>query len=272
MQDSKGNVIEETTMHKQQNIWENVYKTTSRYDTNGFKNYELEQAWDIGNAVWQNKLLDSLIFNPNGSIKEAFIWQWDEFTNLWQGLSRAIHTYNQADDIENSIYQDSKNGVWNVATFREDWTYDQNGNLILMQMKVRHPDSSTWINFQQDIYLNTTIGLLKEKTTQVWIDSTVRWVNSQRYIYTYGNTVGLDDQEALVFDFFPNPSDNFLNIKLENESKANVEISDMQGRAVQFLEISEGKGTLDINNLSPNTYLLKIIQEDKISVKRFIKL
>lgn len=69
-------------------------------------------------------------------------------------------------------------------------------------------------------------------------------------------------------NLIPNPATDFIII--ENlEINSHLEFYDLTGKKLNSIQISDKK--IDISNLSNGTYILKIISDKKIEIKKFIK-
>jgi hypothetical protein len=64
----------------------------------------------------------------------------------------------------------------------------------------------------------------------------------------------LDDS----FVVYPNPSNGFFNIVLNNEKVASMEVYDMTGRVVKRDKLTEGKNELDLSGFTKGVYLIKV--------------
>ncbi|MBK7370674.1 MAG: T9SS type A sorting domain-containing protein [Saprospiraceae bacterium] len=70
---------------------------------------------------------------------------------------------------------------------------------------------------------------------------------------------------------FPNPAINFINIKFENQSifLKEVSIIDIYGRTI--LKNFNTNNVIFITDLSPGSYYIKMVIENNIIIKKFIK-
>lgn len=75
--------------------------------------------------------------------------------------------------------------------------------------------------------------------------------------------------------FFPNPATNTLTLEFENEKPEpiTIEITDLSGRVYHVSTVA-GTGSkrlsIDVNNLSAGNYLLRLSQDDRITVKKLV--
>lgn len=83
--------------------------------------------------------------------------------------------------------------------------------------------------------------------------------------------VGIQDQQKLAFQIYPNPAREQLTIELEDvSSKYQVEIVDMLGKKVFNTEI-QSKGHIDVSSLASGTYLVKLNSNSQTTTVRFVK-
>jgi hypothetical protein len=86
-------------------------------------------------------------------------------------------------------------------------------------------------------------------------------------------------QESLdfMFDIFPNPASNLLNLKLSGTSlSSNVYIFDITGKLIMRTEISNDEGTprttrqIDISAMQSGVYIVKLLDQDREIIRKLI--
>jgi len=86
------------------------------------------------------------------------------------------------------------------------------------------------------------------------------------------STLGIDEKNSLTFDIYPNPSRDYLIVKLPNEiSEGLVEIFDFSGRSVTTSKINKHENRLSLTNFAVGMYIIRLTSEGKTGVKKFIK-
>lgn len=70
---------------------------------------------------------------------------------------------------------------------------------------------------------------------------------------------------------YPNPASKLLNIELEDNSITKITLFDLNGRALQNINLSINKTTIDISNLDNGIYLMQIIMNKDIVLKKIFK-
>jgi len=87
-------------------------------------------------------------------------------------------------------------------------------------------------------------------------------------LFTNTSTEANNAEEILIY---PNPADDKIRIDWNAlQLNANIKIIDQQGRIQAFMNISKGQ-KIDISSLSAGFYILKILINDKIISRKFIK-
>ena len=125
--------------------------------------------------------------------------------------------------------------------------------------------------------LNPTIKLTPNQTTEYKISS-VNNVCGEGIVSTdalkitvtavLGNEPMYDGVEV-----FPNPTERSITITLEKVIKGNtnLELIDIQGRALLQREITEEKTNVNLQTFPTGTYLLRVLQGEKVLVRKVIK-
>jgi hypothetical protein len=78
---------------------------------------------------------------------------------------------------------------------------------------------------------------------------------------------GIDETLNISFQcsVYPNPASNFLTLKFENLKSANLsyQIYDLRGKLLALKQVVANETIIDMSDLSPATYFLRIIQDNK---------
>lgn len=87
-----------------------------------------------------------------------------------------------------------------------------------------------------------------------------------------GITSSIDALENpnIPFSIFPNPTNQYLNIEIENVEISQIDIIDLSGKSVQI--ISQHTSTVDVSNLNHGIYFIKIKTDKGILNNRFVKI
>ncbi|MBI9069627.1 MAG: T9SS type A sorting domain-containing protein [Salinivirgaceae bacterium] len=84
-------------------------------------------------------------------------------------------------------------------------------------------------------------------------------------------TTGINETDiSLSVSAYPNPTSNYLNLKIENFelSTFNFQLFDMQGKLIQTQKIMGNETQIDMSNYVSSTYFVRIINQNQ-SIKEF---
>ena len=125
--------------------------------------------------------------------------------------------------------------------------------------------------------LNQTIKLTPNQTTEYKISSVNNIcgegiVSADALKITVTAVLGNEPTYDGV-EVFPNPTEQSITVTLENVIKGNtnLELIDIQGRALLQREITEEKTNINLQNFPAGTYLLRVLQGDRVLVRKVIK-
>lgn len=97
--------------------------------------------------------------------------------------------------------------------------------------------------------------------------------STMRGTITVQNPLSIEDNFQSDFSISPNPAQTF--IKIDNNSSRSdglkVKISDLLGKTI-YSTIYDYGSKIDISNLKPGVYLIRLSNNNKRTIKRFIKL
>jgi len=83
-------------------------------------------------------------------------------------------------------------------------------------------------------------------------------------------SVGLEEENNQAFSLFPNPISTQLNLSTEKTNQSNYIISDVSGRILRTGNFVQNT-TINVNDFSRGTYFIRLLSEEGISNKKFIK-
>lgn len=105
---------------------------------------------------------------------------------------------------------------------------------------------------------------------------TAQFVDQQGYfpvsVYMQGNAIGLgtNDFTATTVDFYPNPTQNFINVK-SNQLIKFFELIDLQGRVIKSEIVENTDFRSDVSNFPKGIYILKLKLENESINQRIVK-
>lgn len=102
---------------------------------------------------------------------------------------------------------------------------------------------------------------------------TVAEGNASVFTFTKADVLSTNTIEALNFSVNPNPTQDFINIQLENDFAKKVQIFDLYGKLVLDEEYTFNKNSirLDIRHLASAVYVIKVKGEEGSYSKRVIR-
>ena len=103
------------------------------------------------------------------------------------------------------------------------------------------------------------------------LDCVYKWEGDCADIPEPGDPVGVADNEISGFAFYPNPSNDIINLS-SDETIESVEIYNVLGQRVIQRQINATQSTLDVSELSPGTYLMKVSVKGQVGTYKVMKI
>ena len=188
---------------------------------------------------------------------------------------------NHYGDIKMSCSYDQNNMLDSIKTYNYDnelvskmsYTIEP----ITLSKNTYNLLSDYWITLPDDSYLLRINGYKVNEINTC--EDTLACLNSRslKFFYTEIEPNGIKDIAVKTnISIFPNPTSAILNIELpinENNNDVKIDILSVNGQSV-FSKIDSNGGlkTLDIENLNPGMYVVKINTGKESFVKQIIKL
>jgi hypothetical protein len=94
--------------------------------------------------------------------------------------------------------------------------------------------------------------------------------------YEISVSSGIEETQGIILSCsaFPNPTTDFLTLKAENYDKENLsyQLYDTDGKLLENKKIEGDETSIDMSSLSPATYFLKVIDNNKeVKIFKIIK-
>jgi hypothetical protein len=83
--------------------------------------------------------------------------------------------------------------------------------------------------------------------------------------------VGINKQENGIIQIYPNPTSNEIRILANLHGMINVSIINLQGQLIQRKDNSHAGDELDISQLDPGVYFVRLIAGNKRYLTKFVK-
>ena len=85
------------------------------------------------------------------------------------------------------------------------------------------------------------------------------------------NSTGFDEQQNAAVELYPNPANDFINVKTNLEGEVTLRVVDLLGRVVFESEMSEAERRIATSALGgKGLYTLQVIQNDIVTNIRFV--
>ncbi|MEA3445120.1 MAG: T9SS type A sorting domain-containing protein, partial [Bacteroidota bacterium] len=81
-----------------------------------------------------------------------------------------------------------------------------------------------------------------------------------------------DGMDEIVFNFYPNPANNFLNIRIAEGIIKSIEIYNQTGQLLRKINSNNSREQVDISALPPGNYFIRAISRDDVFVREFVVL
>jgi hypothetical protein len=90
--------------------------------------------------------------------------------------------------------------------------------------------------------------------------------------YEISNVTGIEEAKGITLQcsVYPNPTTDFITLKVENFSLSDLtfQLYDLNGKLLENRKIESNETSIDMSNLNPASYFLKVVQSNK-EVKTF---
>jgi hypothetical protein len=85
------------------------------------------------------------------------------------------------------------------------------------------------------------------------------------------SNVGIDFLSGNSFNIYPNPVNNFLSVELNSVSNTVISILDIIGNKVLEVIPTDNTTNINLSSLSSGVYMIRVMQNGKISTQKLIK-
>lgn len=214
----------------------------------------------VVNGIAVSGVLDSMTMMPKSGF--AFNARPANFTGKWQHM----------------IYGSSQGSIQVTLT---RWDTGMNmrmpvasGNMTLSGMAMSWANFTVPLTYVDGNNPDTCIIVLKASGANP-TNNDYLWVDNLAFS---GAVVGIKNHESFVSNLvvFPNPSTETVNVNLNLKSsqKVSIELTDINGKLILTKDAGiitgESNQTLNVNSISKGTYLVKVITESGIEVRKII--
>ena len=155
-----------------------------------------------------------------------------------------------------------------LADWGADASYD-GGDDTEHELTYSSPDTETWISYDIPLSNFTNLSntdhmaqyILSAEGGTIYIDNIYFWKAA---------TAGLEDLEKFNFSMYPNPANNFVQLKAAKAIDF-VEVYDVMGRSVLKNMPNAKEKTLNVSSLSKGMYIVKIGIDGAVGTSKLLK-
>ncbi|WP_157662413.1 T9SS type A sorting domain-containing protein [Polaribacter sp. SA4-10] len=280
-----------------ENKWTNMYSDDYDY-TSGLLSSIINSLWNNDDNKWEPYAKWDY-FRDSFKINEEIQYWWDtDLTNDWVQESRFVYEYGIGLDampiltIETAFIWDTEKDYWQNY-YKDEYQYDNHGNrslgtyyewietpgewaqyykdAFIFDLNYSFSDLIAPFNYEEEIddtsvyFNNMVIGYRGyEYVNQVWEDNM-----KMLFFYSdYTNVLSIDDEKLpKAIAVYPNPVKDKLCIQgVSKPSK--VSIYNVLGKLV-FSETTSSE--VDLEGLQSGIYIVKIMDQQKETTRKFIK-
>lgn len=253
----QGLVLESVNERWNSEGWYLDSKSTNGYDEEGNLLTYTWSRWDRLAGDWSIIRMEEKTYDDRGNL----LLDIDSGSN--HNVSKEESTYN-ANDLQTSFIQSE----WNIDT--EEWVlvskwekaFNNQGQQLEHLKYTWDVDNGEWIGTEAESAVYEDHHKLQE-TTYSWDSETSDWVfdGQTNYYRTEPiiTDVALDVSPSLVL--YPNPSSSYVWINGIKDTRAILQITDVQGRELitEYVENDQG---IDLSSLLVGQYIYRLLLKD----------
>jgi len=187
--------------------WSQFSNTTYTFNNQCLPISVLALIVNITTSEFQNSVRTNYTYQ-NNQITEGITEIWDENAQTWNLELRTTQSYTNGNLVEIILYR-RINNAWQL----ENKSVNSYSNATLIETLHQNWDetNSLWINFERDLFVYDSDGLLEVETTQEWDIQSMSWINDKRILYTYiANATRFDTKTTEKWE-----NNNWMNDEVE---------------------------------------------------------
>ena len=152
---------------------------------------------------------------------------------------------------------------------------DNQGTIIAQETLI----NESLFNFNHDIPTTQTMNISAELINEVagvacFVEDVLFWDTNNRWEFLNGNVpiLGANDFIETTVSLYPNPSNELINISFDEDQLSKLELYDVTGKLLFKKDLNTNTYALNIANYPSGTYLVKVFNQNNVSVnKKIIK-
>jgi hypothetical protein len=284
--DDNGNRI--LLLNYNQNFFVPQSKEEYSYDDDGNQILFILSFWKNRSSSFVPSYKREYSYDENGNQTLYVFYNWSSFLSSYVPTEKEEHSYDDdGNQIQEILYDWSQVNDSFEPTSLSEHSYDDDGNLIQEILYDWNDWSQINLSFCPIFKMNITTfsetdtALVREGIIYEYDTNSDTWnelegdeynkfgVKGYKSFWYYTNESSLSNnsEELNSFSIYPNPTNDKLFIQ-GLSSSSRVSIYNVLGKLVLSQTISK---EIDVKQLSKGVYILKIIDEQKETVRKFIK-
>ena len=156
------------------------------------------------------------------------------------------------------------------------WTVTDNQGTIIAQETLIDENR---FDFYHDIPTTDTMNISALLINEVagvacFVEDVLFWDTNNRWEFLNGNVpiLGANDFIETTVSLYPNPSNELINISFDEDQLSKLELYDVTGKLLFKKDLNTNTYALNIANYPSGTYLVKVFNQNNVSVnKKIIK-
>ncbi|MGD0710535.1 MAG: T9SS type A sorting domain-containing protein [Bacteroidales bacterium] len=261
---SDNKVLSELWKYWNTSSWVNQMQYSFVYNSSNECTSDTVQIW-MG-STWQYSLLYNNTFDASGNMTVELGKDWSG--SAWANDVQYIFTYNTSNQCTSNLEKSWSGSAW-VNYKQNAYTYNSNGDQISdIQQKW---SGTTWVNYSNTIMYYNSNNLMTNSATRGWNSAATKINGGDSLCYYYKAVSGINELPAQEGNItvYPNPVTN--NLTIDVPEKATINILNTQGQHIETLLINGNLTNVDVSNLPSGVYMMEVITEKGIEVKKLIK-
>jgi len=247
--------------------WRNIQKLVYFYNANNQKDSSYNLIWNPGTTAFDTVYKDAFVYDAAGNQIENGSYQ--NSGNLWIPKTKGVYTY---DANNNNTFQGGYTWIGLTSTWRADneqtVAYNSNNQVTNVINKSYDFASSTLLynyryTYSYDANDNVTLIMFDNYTANNW-----QYNNRTEFFNSCGNSVGINETDAVEFQLYPNPTNNIINIT----TAATIEtltVYNLQGQSL--IEVKSNIKQLDLSNLAQGAYIIQMKTAEGFARRTIVK-
>ncbi len=280
--DESGNVIER--VHQIHNPNTELWYFTARdqywYDSDNRKINWMYSDYDEAEEKWIEKEKEDWGWDDSDSLILYAYYRIGEDLETWYPDLKSEMTYNsQGKMVRNRSYSGNDQAQWVPAYERR---YDYLNDTLLMADSLYQwiMDNEYWNLVDCHNYQYDTLFRMHTDSYYKWVVHTSQYELSTRAYYFYSKSSGIEEIMLEEVKLWPNPSSSVVSLQLSVVSRqlTVIEILDLYGKIIDshnnrtIEQLNNEIIELDIRQLPPGIYFIRIKFENQLIVKKIIKI